>query len=512
MNETIVKHLNFGKDAKDKVFSGIEKLTSAVSSTLGASGKCVIMEDSNGNPQITKDGVTVANSIVLLDPVENMGAKLIKEAARKTVKEAGDGTTTATVLAHAILEETYKLENFNSREVKKGIKLAVEKVVQYLENNSSTIEDDKIKQVATISANNDEELGEVIYQAFKSVDNTGIVLMETHEEPTTIVERIEGVKIESGFASENFITNKVDRTVELNNSLVLIIDSVVDNIRKIQSVLEYVIKANKSLLIVADVDKQVSNALSMNKIKGNIKVSVVPAPVFGVSRKETLDDLALITGATVINEELGDDIDLISVDHLGSCKKVITDADSTLIQVEKMPDEVDDVVKELVIKINKEKNNLFKEKLEKRLSRLLAKLAIIKVGANSEIELKEKKDRVEDAICATKAAIKEGILPGGGIALLNASQNITANDEGEKILLKSIKSPFNTILKNAGISSYETPNIEGKGLDVVTGSYVSMVESGIIDPLLVTKSALKNAASVASTILSTDCVINNLRA
>jgi len=511
MNETIVKHLNFGDDARNKISEGIDKLTKAVSSTLGASGKCVIMEDSEGKPIITKDGVTVANSVILLDPVENMGAKLIKEAARKTVVEAGDGTTTATVLAHAILTESSKYKNLTSRELKDGINLAVNKVVRYLEKVSTPVVDDKIEQVATISANNDKELGEIISKAFKSVDNTGVVLMETHDMPTTEVERIEGVQYNQGFCMDHFITNKEERTAELNNPLVLLLDSKIDNVRKIQNVLEHIIKTKNQLLVIGDLEPQVLSALAMNKVKGNIKVNVIKPPVFGVNRKEILEDLSLVTGAKIINEDLGDDIDLVSIDCLGKCLKSISSTEETLLQVEEMSSEVKKLIKSLKDKLDKEPKPIIKEKYEKRIARLSAKVAIIKIGANSDIELKEKKDRVEDAICATKAAIKEGIVPGGGIALLNASVNTNPKSEGEEVLLKAIKAPYETILANAGLEIVY-PSSKGKGLNVVTGKEVNMVKAGIIDPLLVTKSALKNAASVASTILSTDCVINNLRA
>ena len=512
MNETIVKHLNFGDDAKSAIFSGIEKLTQAVSSTLGASGKCVILEDGSGNPQITKDGVTVANSVILLDPVENMGAKLLKEAARKTVQEAGDGTTTATVLAHAILTEAYKVKGISPRDLKQGINLAVDKVVQYLEKHSSDVKGDVIEQVATISANNDRELGQLIGQAFRSVDETGIVMMETHEEPDTSIERIEGVQYDKGFLHNHFVTNKEKGTSELENPLVLLVDSKVDNIRKIQGVLEYVIKNNKSLLIVADVEQQVLTALAMNKVKGNIKVNLLEAPIYGISRKETFDDLAMLTGAIVINEDLGDDMDLIKPEHLGTCLKTISSQDDTILQLEEIPEEVQDLIKGIQQQIKDTTNPNIIIRCEKRLARLLAKVAIVKVGANSEVELKEKRDRVEDAICATKAAIKEGIVPGGGIALLNAANNVIPKSVPEQVLLDAIKAPYKTILENAGIEDYEVPKVKGRGLNVVTGKTVNMVKSGIIDPLLVTKSALQNAASVATTILSTDCVINNVRA
>ena len=513
MNETIVKHLNFGEDAKDAIFKGVEKLTNAVSSTLGASGKCVIMEDSNGDPQITKDGVTVANSIVLLDPVENMGAKLIKEAARKTVKEAGDGTTTATVLAHAILEESYKAaDKMSPREVKEGINTAVNKVVQYLDQISKKIEGDNIKQVATISANNDPELGALIAKAFEEVGKDGLVTMEVWDEPSTTLEVINGVEYDEGYENQNFITNKTTREAELNDCLVLIVDSPIENIRKIQNVLEYVITEKRQLLIVADVEPQVSSALAMNKLKGNIKVNVIKAPTYGVNKKALLEDLATLTGARVISEEMGDDLDLINVEHLGECKKAISTFGKTVIQIESKNEETISLIAKLQEEYEKSKAGILKDSLEKRLSRLKGKVSIIKVGANSEVELKEKKDRVEDAICATKAAIKEGIVPGGGIALLNASQKVKFKTLGEEALLKAITKPYEVILKNAGIEIIDIHSAKGKGLNVVTGKTVDMVKSGIIDPLLVTKSALKNAASVATTILSTNCVINNLRA
>ena len=510
--DTIVKNLNFGIDARDKVFQGIEKLTKAVSSTLGASGKCVILEDGAGNPQITKDGVTVADSIILLDPVENMGAKLLKEAARTTVKEAGDGTTTATVLAHAILKEAHKvLETESSRDLKNGINTAVSKVVKYIEKFSSDVQGKVIEQVATISSNNDIELGSTIGEAFRKVDETGVVMMETHELPETIVESIEGIQYEQGIQNPHFITDKDKGTAELDNPLILIVESEIENIRKIQSVLEYVIKNNKPLLIIADVEPQVMTALAMNKVKGNIKVNIIRAPLYGISKKDTLDDLALLTGATLINEDLGDDMDLIQPEHLGSCIKAVSTREDTIIRVEEIPEEVNELIEHIKKEIDKTPNPNLIIKHEKRLARLAAKVAVVKVGANSEVELKEKRDRVEDAICATKAAIKEGIVPGGGIALLNASDNVKAKSKSEQVLLNAIRSPFNVILENAGIENYNPPNVRGRGLNVVTGETVNMVKSGIIDPLLVTKSALMNAASVATTILSTDCVINNLR-
>ena len=512
MSDAIVKNLNFGDEARDQVFKGIEKLTKAVSSTLGASGRCVMLEDGAGRPQITKDGVTVADSIILLDPVENMGATLLKEAARKTVQQAGDGTTTATVLAHAILKEAYKVaDKTNSRELKNGINSAVDKVVKYLEKISIEVEGSMIDQIATISTNNDPQLGGIIADAFRSVDKTGVVMMETSASGETEMEVIEGVQYEKGLKNSHFITNKQKKAAELDNPLVLLVESPIESIRQIQPVLEFVITNNKPLLIIGDVEQSVLSALAMNKSKGTIKVNVIDAPTYGISKQQMMSDLSLLTGATIINEDLGDDMDLIQVEHLGSCLKSITTHEQTILQVETESQEILDIISDIKQKLVSEKNPIEVVKLEKRLSMLAAKIATVKVGANSDVELKEKTDRVEDAICATKAAIKEGIVPGGGIALLNASDFIKPKSIGEEILLEAIRAPFNTILYNAGIEDYDMPKKRGRGLDVVTGNMVNMIKSGIIDPLQVTKCALQNAASVATTILSTDCVINNLR-
>lgn len=506
----IVKNLNFGDTAKEQVFKGIEKLTNAVSSTLGASGKCVILEDAQGKPIITKDGVTVADSIFLKDPVEHIGATLIKEAARKTVKEAGDGTTTATILAHAILKEAYpKLDKQNSREIKEGILSAVDKVITYLNKVSVPVED-KIKEIATISTNNDIKLGELIAEAFTAVGKTGVVIMEPSSVGETEIEIVEGVEYDKGLLNQNFINNKEHGTCELDKPLVLIVDSKIDSIRQIQNVLEHVIKNNRALLIVGDVDAPVLSALIMNKLKGNIKVNVIDPPAFGLRRKELLEDLSLLTNAQIINEDLGDDLNTIEIDYLGECIKTTTTQDQTIMRVEEPNEEIKKIIAQIKEKLNTKLKPHQVIGYEQRLARLSAKVAIVRVGANSDIELKEKQDRVEDAICATKAAIKEGIVAGGGIALLNAASSIEEQNIGEKILLSSIIYPYKIILENAGIQP-TTQEKPGFGINVVTGNMVHMINDGIIDPLLVTKSALINAASVATTILSTDCVINNVR-
>jgi len=510
MSNQIVKNLTFGEKAKANVFKGIEKLTKAVSSTLGASGKCVLLENELGKPVITKDGVTVANSITLRDPIENMGATLLKEAARQTVKEAGDGTTTATVLAHSILLEAYATSNSGSREMKEGVESATKKVIDYLEKLAVPVEGDMVNHVATISSNNDKELGNVIAEAFKQVGKNGVVTMEVSNDSETSYEVINGAAIDKPLKNFHFITDESKKEAVLENPLVLLVENKIENIRKIQSVLEYVIKNNEPLLIIGEADEQVVSALAMNKKKGNIKVNIIDTPDFGIYRKEKLQDIALLTGATVVNEDLGDDLDMIEVEMLGKCLKSITNDQETIIQVGDTSIKVQEVIDSIQDDIKKETLPGKLNRLEKRLGLLSCKVAVIKVGASSEVELKEKQDRVEDAMCATKAAIKEGIVPGGGIALLNASTYVKPSNDNEKVLLEAIKAPYLTILKNAGLEEVY-PKGKGKGINVVTGKDVNMIKSGIIDPLLVTKSALKNAASVATTILSTDCVINNLR-
>ena len=507
----IVKDLNFGNNAKSKIIAGVEKLAKAVKSTLGASGKCVVYEDARGLPVITKDGVTVAESVVLFDPVENMGATLIKEAAKNTVREAGDGTTTATVLAESLLKEVNN-SNESIRTIKDGIKSGLNKVNDYLNKISVKIEGDMLESVSSISCNNDNELGKIIAEAYTKVGKDGVVLMEESPTEQTYVEVVDGVQIDSGLTSPHFVTDKDKQVSELDNPLVLIVTSEIPNIRKIQTVLEHVIKNKRSLLIVAPVDQQVKAALLMNRVKGNIKVNIIDLPGFGPTKQDTCEDLAFLVGAKVINEELGDDLDLIDIDCLGEAYTAITNDKNTVLTIDAPEDELQERIKSIQKLIDKEdKNPFLKKKHQQRLAMLSGSVGIVKVGANSKVEMKEKKDRVEDAIYATKAALKEGIVPGGGVALLNASQKITADAVGEQILLDAIKSPFNTILENAGLEQVAPRPKKGLGVDVVTGEEVDMINSGIIDPVLVTKSALKNAVSVVSTIVSADCVISNMR-
>ena len=507
----IVKTLTFGNEAKQQIMQGVEKLSNAVKSTLGASGKCVIYEDALGKPVITKDGVTVAESVVLLHPVENIGATLIKEAASNTVKEAGDGTTTSTVLAHSLLKTVNQhLDEEKVRELKSGIASGAEKVMVYLDKTSTQIKGDMLKQVAGISCNNDTELGDKIGQAYEKVGKNGVVLMEESDTNETYVEFVDGVQFDSGLKSPHLATDKNKGSAILEDPCVLIVSSPIPNIRRIQNVLEFVIKNKKSLLIVADVEQQPYQTLLANKVKGNIKVNIVDLPGFGPTKQQTLEDLAILTGAKIINEELGDDLDLIDPNVLGKAFKAVTDDKNTVLQVEEANEEVALRIMDVEKQIAEETNPFFKKQLEQRLSMLTGQVGIVYVGADSKVELKEKKDRVEDAIYATKAAYKEGIVPGGGVALLNASTLVKAKNKGEEILLEAIKAPYDTILENANIPIVY-PQMKNRGIDVKTGKDVNMIKAGIIDPVLVTKTALKNAVSVVNTIISADCIISNKR-
>lgn len=517
----IVKDLTYGSEARERIMLGVEKLTNAVKSTLGASGKCVIYEDALGRPVITKDGVTVAESVVLIDPVENIGATLIKEAAANTVRDAGDGTTTATVLAHSLLKEinNYKGDD-TAREIKKGIDKATSAVMAYLDSTSVPIKGKMLRSVASISCNNDTELGGKIGDAYEIVGTDGVVMMEESETNETYVEFVDGVQFDSGLKSQYLVTDRDKMTAVLDKPYVLIVSSPLPNIRKIQNVLEHIQKTRRSLLIVAEVDQQPYATLLANKVKGNIKVNIVDPPGFGATRLDTLEDLAFLTGATLIDEAMGDDLDLIDINILGEAVKAVTDNKTTVLQIDEVGEELAARVEDVRKKISNETNHFLKKKLEQRLAMLSGKVGIIKVGADSKVELKEKKDRVEDAIYATKAALKEGIVAGGGVALLDAALNVkpekdTTFGDGEILLLNAIKAPFFTILDNGGVARPDAETLMnkeiGKGIDVTCECHVDMITKGIIDPVLVTKSALKNAVSVVTTIVSADCVISNMR-
>ena len=420
-----------------------------------------------------------------------MGATLIKEAARNTVREAGDGTTTATVLAEALIKEVQKEQyaELSTRFIKQGINSALDKVNTYLTDTAIDVKGNMLKDVSSISCNNDVSLGAIIAEAYTKVGKDGVVFMETSETDETYVDIVDGVQFDCGITSPHFITDTEKHEAILEEPLVLIVGSEIPNIRKIQPILEYVIKHKKELLIVAQVDQQLKSALMMNKVKGNIKVNIIDLPGFGPTKQDTIQDLAFLTGATVINEELGDDMDLITVDCLGKAKKAVTNDKNTVITTMDLGEDLSDRIENVRKAIKKEKNEYIKKKIQDRLAMLSGKVGMVKVGAASKVELKEKKDRVEDAIYATKAALKEGIVPGGGIALLNAAQEIKPNGWGEEILLNAIKVPYQTILDNAGILEAVEPT-DGKGIDVTNGSTCEMIKHGIIDPVLVTLSLI----------------------
>lgn len=529
----IVKDITSGEEGRAKIMTGVDKLANAVKSTLGASGKCVIYEDDRGNPIITKDGVTVAESVVLWDPVENMGATMIKEAARNTVKEAGDGTTTATVLAQAIMRganEALSKPNVTFRDLNIGMHKALEEVLAYLENIKVDVTDDMLDHVAAISCNNDPALGALIAEAFTKAGTNGEVLMEDSGDEHTTIDTVKGVQFSSPLKSAYWRTNIERGTAELEKPYILILTSPLNNLRKIQNILEFCIKKTRPLLIVGEIEQHPLATLLSNKVKGIIKVNVVDLPGFGPTKQDTIDDLALMVNATPVSEELGDDIDFIDETVLGEAAKAVTDNQKTILQVDHAPEEVVERLTLVKSKISKEKNGYIKKKLEDRINILSGSVSLIKVGAESDIELKEKKDRIEDAIYAVKAAIKEGIVPGGGIALVDAAfdgqrpqsdidRAISPREplsEGETVLRKAIQAPFYAILENADMTLME-PTLQevlwtkGVGVDVVTGRVVDMVKRGIIDPVLVTKTALKNAVSVATTIISADAILSNKR-
>ena len=518
----LVKELHFDDKAKLKLTRGINKIANSVGSTLGPSGRTVVIEDDFGNPHVTKDGVTVANSIMLKNPVENLGVAMMKQAAQQTANIAGDGTTTSIVLAQAIIG-CYKAQNgadFSFRDIRSGIDKYKTHILKILEDKSIKITEDRLNDVSTISANNDKVLGKLIADAFREAGDNGIVAMETSPTSETYVDTVEGTKLNSTYKTHHFYTNKEKEISELDNPLVFISASDIPNVRKIQDILEYAIKSNRSILLIAPLESQPLTALAMNMVKGNIKVNVIDPPSFGLKRKDILEDLALLVGAQVFDESLGDSIDSITPDLLGEADKAISDKDGTVLVIKEKSKEAQERIEYLKTALEKEDHHVLTKHLNDRLALLCGGVSIIYVGADTDVELKEKQDRVDDAIHAVKAARKEGILPGGGSALAFASKmdwEMKLNQgelKGVEILRDSLITPYTIILANSG---YDAKNYSGFpnwgwGLDVTCGCIKKdLIDKGIIDPLLVTKTALNNAISVATTILSTDCVISNVR-
>ena len=503
------------------LIDGINKLADAVGSTLGASGRTVVLEDDFGNAHVTKDGVTVAESINLQDPIENLGCTMMKQASKQTATKAGDGTTTSTVIAQAIINEyiNQKGDTHSFRDVRKGIEDTAAQLIKYVDRRAVKVDDKKLEYVSTISANNDKALGLLISDAFKAAGEHGVVTMETSQSGETYVDVVNGTQINSTTKSPHFHTNREKEQAELIEPLIFLCANPVQNVRKIQNILEHAIKSDKAILLVADLESQPLSALAMNKVKGNIKVNVIDPPSFGLKRKDILDDLALLSGAKVIDESLGDALDLITPDCLGQASKVISDKDGTVFVFDSKADEVQEQIDELRKSLSETDHHALRHHLESRLALLCGGVSQIFVGGETEVELKEKKDRVDDAIHAVKAAKKEGILPGGGSALYFATNNVKVKGNqgyltGAQIMIEAALSPIKKILDNGGLSLDSfTSDLSGfgKGVDVVDGSVKDMRRAGIIDPVMVTKSAIKNAVSVSTTILSTDAVISNVR-
>lgn len=529
------KQISFGSEAREKLLSGVNQLADAVVSTLGPSGRNVFIQQPGGNPTSTKDGVTVAKEIELEDPIENAGAQAVKQVAIESARLAGDGTTTATLLAREIYSQGLsELKNSNAVEIKRGIDIATKEVIKYLQDEYSkeVTEEEQIKQVATISGNNDPEVGNLIATAMEKVGRDGLVTIEESKTGETYLETVEGMQFNRGYKSPYFVTDNNTMTSVLNNPLILITDKRIQAIKELLPILESVSQQNKDLLIIADdIDGEALSTLVVNKMRGILRVVAVKAPEFGDKKKAMLEDIAALTGGTVVSEERGMKLDRFNQEWFGNSRKVTVGKDDTTIVDGKGTEEaITKRIEELKEQIENTNSPYEIEILQDRLAKLIGGVAMIHVGGHTEVEMKEKKDRVDDALHATKAALQEGILPGGGIALLNASaylQDILEGDltnhpdqeKGINIIIKALQKPFKQILLNAGEPvdiieeriDYIYSNHDWTGFNPRTGEYVNMLEEGIIDPTKVTRLALENAASVAGTMLITECVITNLK-
>jgi chaperonin GroEL len=521
----MAKIIKFDTEVRSGLKAGVDKLANAVKVTLGPKGRNVILQKQFGVPHITKDGVSVAKEIELEDPIENIGAQLVKEVASKTADQAGDGTTTATVLAQEIF--TLGVKNVaagaNPMDLKRGIDDAVNIVVKELEKIAKPIKTSKeIEQVATISANNDSEIGQMIALAMDKVGKDGIITVEEAKGTETEVKTVEGMQIDKGYLSPYFVTNQESMDAQLENPYILIYDKRISAMKDILPILEATAQTNKPLLIIADdIDGEALATLVVNKMRGILKVAAVKAPAFGDRRKETLEDIAILTGGVVISEEVGLSLDKVKLSDLGNAEKIIIDKDTTTIingggTSEAIKSRID-VIKN---QIEKSTSDYDKEKLQERLSKLSGGVAILYIGATTEVEMKEKKDRVDDALHATRAAVAEGIVPGGGVALIRAQPALANMDyskiddyyTGILIVSKAIEAPLRTIVTNGGGSAEvvinEVRNGNGNmGYNARTEQYQDLVEAGIIDPTKVTRLALQNAASIASLLLTTECIV-----
>ena len=525
----MAKDIKFDIDARDGLKRGVDALANAVKVTLGPKGRNVIISKSFGSPQVTKDGVTVAKEIELVDPLENMGAQMVKEVASKTNDLAGDGTTTATVLAQAIVKEGLKnvAAGANPMDLKRGIDKAVDAIVTDIAKQAKKVGDssEKIKQVASISANNDETIGELIAQAFGKVGKEGVITVEEAKGTDTYVDVVEGMQFDRGYLSPYFVTDSEKMVSQLENPYILLFDKKISSMKDLLPVLEPVAQSGKPLLIIAeDVDGEALATLVVNKLRGSLKIAAVKAPGFGDRRKAMLEDIAILTGGTVISEERGFSLDNTTLDMLGTCEKVSIDKDNTtIVNGGGVAKDIKTRVNQIKSQIETTTSDYDKEKLQERLAKLAGGVAVLYVGAASEVEMKEKKDRVDDALHATRAAVEEGIVAGGGVALVRAksvlSKVATENEDeatGLQIVARAIESPLRTIVSNAGGegSVVIAKILEGKGdygYDAKSEKYVDMMKAGIIDPAKVTRVALENAASVAGMILTTECALTDIK-
>jgi len=525
----MAKDIKFDIEARDGLKRGVDALANAVKVTLGPKGRNVIISKSFGGPSVTKDGVSVAKEVELTDALENMGAQMVKEVASKTNDLAGDGTTTATVLAQAIVKEGLKnvAAGANPMDLKRGIDKAVEALVDDLHKQSKTVGDstDKIKQVAAISANNDGTIGDLIAQAFEKVGKEGVITVEEAKGTDTYVDVVEGMQFDRGYLSPYFVTDSEKMTTELESPYILLYDKKISAMKDLLPVLEPVAQSGKPLLIIAeDVDGEALATLVVNKLRGSLRIAAVKAPGFGDRRKAMLEDIAILTGGTVIAEERGFSLDNATIDMLGTAEKVSIDKDNTtIVNGAGNADDITARVNQIKAQIETTTSDYDKEKLQERLAKLAGGVAVLYVGAASEVEMKEKKDRVDDALHATRAAVEEGIVAGGGVALVRAksvlsSIETTNADEktGIQIVERAIEAPLRTIVENAGGegSVVVSKVLEGKddfGYDAKTDQYVNMLEAGIIDPKKVTRVALENAASVSGMILTTECALIDIK-
>ena len=523
----MAKEISFNSEARAKLKAGIDALANAVKVTLGPKGRNVILQKSFGAPAITKDGVTVAKEIELEDAVENMGAQMVKEVASKTADQAGDGTTTATVLAQAMVVAGMKnvAAGANPMDLKRGIDKAVKAVVQDLSKQSETIGNDfkKIEQVAAISANNDEEIGQLIADAMKRVTKDGVITVEEAKGTDTYVDEVLGMQFDRGYLSPYFVTNTEDMTVEYENPAILIHDKKISNMQDIVPILEKVVGAGKSLLIIAeDIESQALGVLVVNRLRAQLKIVAVKAPGFGDRRKAMLEDIAILTGGTVISEEKGYKLENTEMEHLGTAEKITVDKDNTTVVNGKGQKKMIEArINQIKQQIETTTSDYDREKLQERLAKLSGGVAVLYVGAPTEVEMKEKKDRVDDALHATRAAIEEGIVAGGGVALVRAIKNLDklsseVEDEniGINIVKKSLEAPLRIIAENAGVEGsvvlQEVVKAKGaKGYNARTNTYEDLKKAGVIDPTKVTRIALENAGSIAGMVLTTECVVND---